>query len=78
MRNGRRKIGSELETVIHSELFKEGLMMKKKSRIEIAREIVSSVKREMDKPRLTESVRNELSAQAAQSAEKPNARSARA
>jgi hypothetical protein len=32
--------------------------MKKKSRIEMAREIISSLKREMDKPRLTESVRN--------------------
>jgi hypothetical protein len=52
--------------------------MKKKSRIEIAREIVSSVKREMDKPRLTESVRKGFSSQAAPSGEKPNARSARA
>jgi len=49
--------------------------MKKKSRIEIAREIISSVKREMDKPRLTESVRKGFRAQAA---EKPDARSARA
>jgi hypothetical protein len=32
--------------------------MKKKSRIEMAREIIASVKREMDRPRLTESVRN--------------------
>jgi hypothetical protein len=32
--------------------------MKKKSRLEIAREIIASVKKEMDKPRLTESVRN--------------------
>jgi hypothetical protein len=39
--------------------------MKKKSRIEIERKIVSHVKREMDKPRLTESVRNGFSAQAA-------------
>jgi hypothetical protein len=30
----------------------------KKSRIEIAREIISRVKREMNMPRLTESVRN--------------------
>jgi hypothetical protein len=63
---------------IHCSSFKEGLLMKKKSRIEIARDIVSSVKREMDKPRLTESVRKGFSAQAAPSAEKPNARSARA
>jgi hypothetical protein len=43
--------------------------MKKKSRIEIERKIVSRVKREMDKPRLTESVRNGLSARAAPSGE---------
>ena len=51
--------------------------MKKKSRIEIAREIISRVKREMDQPRLTESVRNGFSAQAAPAVEKPAARSAR-
>ena len=51
--------------------------MKKKSRIEIARKIISRVKREMDQPRLTESVRNGFSAQAAQAVEKPAARSAR-
>jgi hypothetical protein len=34
-------------------------MMKKKNRIEIAKKIISYVKREMQKPRLTESVRNE-------------------
>ena len=45
--------------------------MKKKSRIEIERKIVSRVKREMDKPRLTESVRNGFSAQAAPVVEKP-------
>ena len=39
--------------------------MKKKSRIEIERKIVSRVKREMDQPRLTESVRNGFSDQAA-------------
>jgi hypothetical protein len=51
--------------------------MKKKSRIEIEGEIVSRVKREMDKPRLTESVRNGLSAQALQEMKKPDSRSAR-
>jgi hypothetical protein len=50
--------------------------MKKKSRIEIEREIFSRVKREMDQPRLTESVRNDFSAQAAPTAEKPVIRSA--
>jgi hypothetical protein len=50
--------------------------MKKNSRIEIAREIISRVKREMDQPRLTESVRNGFSVQAAPTVEKPAARSA--
>jgi hypothetical protein len=52
--------------------------MKKKSRIEIERKIVTRVKREMDKPRLTESVRNGFSAQAAPAVEKPATHSARA
>jgi hypothetical protein len=52
--------------------------MKKKNRIDVEREIVSRVKRAMDKPRLTESVRNGLSVQAAPEMEKPAARSARA
>jgi hypothetical protein len=51
--------------------------MKKKSRIEIERKIVSRVKREMDQPRLTESVRNGFSARATPTAEKPAARPAR-
>jgi len=50
--------------------------MKKKSRNEIEREIVSRVKREMDRPRLTESVRNGFNVQALRIAEKPAARSA--
>jgi hypothetical protein len=50
---------------------KRGHFIKKKSRIEIAREIVSYVKSEMDKPRLTESVRNGFSAQAAPDTAKP-------
>ena len=35
------------------------MMTKKKNRIEIAKNIISNLKREMNKPRLTESVRNE-------------------
>jgi len=35
------------------------MMTNKKNRTEIAKRIISSVKREMQKPRLTESVRNE-------------------
>ena len=52
--------------------------MKKKSLIEIERKIVNGVKREMDKPRLTESVRNGFGAQAAPSIERPSTHSARA
>jgi hypothetical protein len=51
--------------------------MKRKSQTEIERKIVSRVKREMDKPRLTESVRNGFSAKAAPIVEKPAFRSAR-
>jgi hypothetical protein len=52
--------------------------MKKKSRIEIAREIVAYVKREMDQPRLTESVRNSLRDQATLTQDKPATNSMRA
>jgi len=51
--------------------------MRKISRIEIERKLVTRVKREMDKPRLTESVRNGISAQAAPANEKPSTHSAR-
>jgi hypothetical protein len=43
-------------------------MVNKKSRIELDRKILSSVKNEMDKPRLAASVRNALEAAAAQAA----------
>jgi hypothetical protein len=39
-------------------------MMKKKSRIQIASQIIAQLKREMQEPRLTESVRNGISLQA--------------
>jgi hypothetical protein len=52
--------------------------MKKNNRIENERRIVSRVKREMDRPRLTESVRNGFSVQTAPTAEKPATISARA
>ena len=52
--------------------------MRKNGRIEIERKIVARVKREMNKPRLTESVRNGFSAQAAPAVEKPVTHSARA
>jgi hypothetical protein len=47
---------------------------KKRNRIEIARKIISSVKREMEKPRLTESVRNGGRDQAAPVVEDPRVR----
>lgn len=43
--------------------------MKKKSQNEIDREIIASVKREMERPRLTASVRDALEAEAALAAE---------
>ena len=52
--------------------------MKKESRIEDDGKILSDIKREMDQPRLTESVQNGFSAQTAPAAEKPAARPARA
>jgi hypothetical protein len=45
--------------------------MKKKTRIEMAREIIARVKREMDKPRLTESVRNGESGLTAPAVKRP-------
>jgi hypothetical protein len=39
--------------------------MNQKRRIKLDREIISSVKKEMDKPRMTESVRRALEADAA-------------
>ena len=48
--------------------------MKKKSQIETERKIVSRVKREMDKPRLTESVRTGFRSQVPPAIERPVAR----
>jgi hypothetical protein len=56
---------------------RKGGFMKKKSRIEMARDIVSYVKREMDRPRLAASIRNGFSAQAVPAVEKPPVHSAR-
>jgi hypothetical protein len=52
--------------------------MNKKNRIENESKIVSRVKREMDRPRLTESVRNGFSTKAAPTVEKSATTSARA
>ena len=50
--------------------------MGEKKQIEIERKILSHVKTEMNRPRLTESVRNGLSAMAAPDTEKPATHSA--
>jgi hypothetical protein len=50
-------------------------MNQKKDRTEIEKKIISSVKREMKKPRLAESVRNGRRARAAPIAKGPAARS---
>jgi hypothetical protein len=52
--------------------------MKKSSRIEMARDIVSYVRKEMDRPRLTESVRNSLSGPSGPTVDKPATPSAQA
>jgi hypothetical protein len=52
------------------------MMKKKKNRLEIARKIISDVTREMQKPRLTESVRNDRRYQVALVVKEPSARSA--
>jgi hypothetical protein len=54
------------------------MMLKKKTRIEIAKKIISSVKEEMKKPRLTESVRNDGRDQAVPVVADPRARSEKA
>jgi hypothetical protein len=51
--------------------------MKKKSRIEMAREIISNLKREMDQPRLTESVRRGETSLTPQAAKVPATRTLR-
>ena len=53
------------------------MMKKKKNRLEIASEIISDVKREMEKPRLTESVRSAERDLVAPIIEKPPAQSER-
>jgi hypothetical protein len=48
--------------------------MKKKSRIQIASQIIAQVKREMQEPRLTESVRNGISLQTGPGKKEPAVR----
>jgi hypothetical protein len=73
-----KKISYELDMAITAHRSKKGRFMKKKSRIEIAREILSYVRREMNKPRLAESVRNGYRALAAPNTQKPAGRFVRA
>jgi hypothetical protein len=49
------------------------MKMKKKTRLEIEKKIISSVKREMQKPRLAESVRSDKRDQAARVGEERSA-----
>jgi hypothetical protein len=51
--------------------------MKKKSRIQIASQIIAQLKREMQEPRLTESVRNGMSLQVGRGRKEPAVRLAR-
>jgi hypothetical protein len=51
------------------------MIKKKQDRIELARKIISSVKREMQRPRLAESVRRSYEDQIASFVEVPSARS---
>jgi len=48
--------------------------MKKKGRIKIASEIIAQLKREMQEPRLTESVRNEMDLRAGTGKKEPRVR----
>ncbi len=52
--------------------------MKKKGRIEIASQIIAQLKREMQEPQLTKSVRNGISLQAESGKKEPAGRIARA
>jgi hypothetical protein len=52
--------------------------MNKKNRIQIASQIIAQVKREMQEPRMTESVRNGISTQARLDTKEPAARLASA
>jgi hypothetical protein len=50
------------------------MLMKKKSRVHIASEIIAQLKRELMKPRWAESISTRVRAQAAQGAKEPEAR----
>lgn len=61
-----------------AQIIKEGETVKKMSRSEMDREILSRVKKEMDRPRLAASVRDSLDVQPALHAKGPVALTARA
>lgn len=68
----------ESGTRIRCSPFKKEQFVKKTDRVKKEKGIVASVRKEMDRPRLTESVRDGLSATAAPATEKPATISARA
>ena len=63
----REEVGQSLQ-VGSASFFPMRLQHEKRTRVEIETEIVARVKKEMDEPRLTESVRNGFTAQAAPAA----------
>ena len=71
------KIGFELDPVIHCSSFKEW-PLHEKEKPDRERKIVSRVKREMDEPRLSDSVRDGFGVQASPTVEKPATSSRRA
>jgi len=78
LRRTHRSIGAELDTLTHCSILRstKGRFMKKTSRIEMARDIVAYVRKEMDRPRLTESVRSLRSGTDTPAFEKPSSISA--
>ena len=66
------------ESIRNSYRSGKDFMMKKKNRIQIASQIIAQLKREMQEPRLTESVRNGISLQARSDKKEPAVRLARA
>src|ERR1017187_6849035 len=73
-----REAQGSIRQVTDSYRSRRDFIMKKKSRIQNASQIIAQVKREMQEPRLTESVRNGISAQARSGTKEPAARLARA
>jgi hypothetical protein len=76
--SGSRGLDEQLRTDSAQDLCQYcGMMKKKNNSRESARTTIASIKREMEKPRLTESVRNHGRDEVEPVAEKPTARPAR-